>query len=114
MAPARVWIIAALVLAGAMGVAVFVGPAGLPPKGVLLSMIDHLPFVRVHSGLSPVESAILLQIRMPRIVLGAIVGWMLAAMNSRSGRYSSFWPRFCAASASHASSRIHDRMGFAG
>jgi iron complex transport system permease protein len=35
--------------------------------------------VHVHSGLSPTEHAILWQIRMPRVVLGGLVGWMLAA-----------------------------------
>src|SRR4051812_14889983 len=75
----RLWIVAGVVLVAAVSAAVLTGPAGLPWKGVVLSAADHVPFVHVHSGLSATESAVLWQIRVPRIVLGGIVGWMLAA-----------------------------------
>src|SRR5205085_9681445 len=42
------------------------------------SAASHLPFVHVHSRLSASDSAILWQLRAPRVVLGALVGGMLA------------------------------------
>ncbi|UGQ60087.1 iron ABC transporter permease [Rhodococcus pyridinivorans] len=55
-----------------------VGPAGLTPGGVLLDIADRLPLVDVDSGLSTRQQAILWNIRMPRVVLGVLVGAMLA------------------------------------
>jgi len=69
---------AVLALVVAVFVSILVGPAGLTPRGVLLDMADQLPYVRVESGLTPRQQAILWKIRMPRIVLGALVGAMLA------------------------------------
>ncbi|AWH96845.1 FecCD family ABC transporter permease [Dietzia psychralcaliphila] len=55
-----------------------VGPAGLTPGGVLLELVGRLPFVHVESGFSPRQQVILWEIRIPRVVLGGIVGAMLA------------------------------------
>lgn len=73
----------ALLLAGVAGVAVFVaavllGPARLDPSGVMLELLDRLPFVDVDSGLSAREVAIVWELRVPRAVLGALVGATLA------------------------------------
>jgi iron complex transport system permease protein len=40
--------------------------------------LDHLPWINVHSGASKLESTVLWQIRMPRVVLAGIVGAMLS------------------------------------
>lgn len=69
---------ALLVLIAALLVGILVGPAGLTVRGVLLELLDALPFVDVDSGLSTRQQAILWNIRMPRVVLGALVGAMLA------------------------------------
>ncbi|MDO1485985.1 iron ABC transporter permease [Rhodococcus rhodochrous] len=69
---------AVLALFAAMLVGILVGPAGLTPGGVLLDIADRLPFVDVDSGLSTRQQAILWNIRMPRVVLGVLVGAMLA------------------------------------
>lgn len=69
---------AALVLVAALIVGVLVGPAGLTVRGVLLELLDAVPFVDVDSGLTTRQQAILWNIRMPRVVLGALVGAMLA------------------------------------
>ncbi|WP_226950085.1 FecCD family ABC transporter permease [Rhodococcus rhodochrous] len=61
-----------------MLVGILVGPAGLTPGGVLLDIADRLPLVDVDSGLSTRQQAILWNIRMPRVVLGVLVGAMLA------------------------------------
>ena len=55
-----------------------VGPADLTPRGVLLELVGRLPFVHVDSGFSPRQQVILWEIRIPRVVLGGIVGAMLA------------------------------------
>ena len=76
---ARYWIAATAALFVAVGAGLLIGPAGLPVHSVLLELVSKLPFVHVHSGLSRTEQAILWQIRMPRVVLGGLVGLMLAA-----------------------------------
>ncbi|MGW4479578.1 iron ABC transporter permease [Rhodococcus triatomae] len=68
----------ALVLLAAMLVGILVGPAGLTPSGVILDVLDRLPFVAVDSGLTARQQAILWDIRMPRVVLGVLVGATLA------------------------------------
>jgi len=55
-----------------------VGAAGLDPLSVVKAMLDALPGLATDSGLTEVETNILLEIRLPRVVLGAIVGAVLA------------------------------------
>ena len=69
---------AAAFLAGSLLVAILVGPIGLGVGAVLGSIGEHLHVPGVSSSLSPTEDSILWQIRMPRVVLGALVGGMLA------------------------------------
>lgn len=54
------------------------GPAGIHVSGVLGALADALPLVDVNHGLTDVELTILFQIRFPRVVLGALVGSVLA------------------------------------
>ena len=65
-------------LAGAALLAVLVGPVRLAPGAVLVELAGRLPLVHTSSGLSPQEAAILWQLRLPRVVLGGLVGAMLA------------------------------------
>ena len=69
---------ATLVLVAALLVGVLVGPAGLTARGVLLELLGRLPLVEVDSGFTLRQQVILWEIRIPRVVLGAIVGAMLA------------------------------------
>ncbi|MGX1769714.1 FecCD family ABC transporter permease [Dietzia sp. NPDC055343] len=69
---------ATLVLLAALLAGTLVGPAGLTAGGVLLELIDRVPLVSVDSGLTLRQQVILWEIRIPRVVLGAIVGAMLA------------------------------------
>ncbi len=55
-----------------------VGPVSVNPLGVGAQLLDLLPGVRIHTGLSGAEAAIVLQLRLPRVVLGLLVGGMLA------------------------------------
>jgi iron complex transport system permease protein len=57
---------------------VTIGPVRLATLGVIRELVDRLPFVDVTSGLSTQDSAILWAIRVPRVVLGGLVGAMLA------------------------------------
>jgi iron complex transport system permease protein len=45
---------------------------------VAKELLDRLPFVTIHSGLTDLQQTILWQVRMPRVVLGALVGAMLS------------------------------------
>lgn len=67
------------VLAAAVMIGVSVGPARLPPGAVAKELLDRLPFVTIHSGLTDLQQTILWQVRMPRVVLGALVGALLAS-----------------------------------
>src|SRR5690606_19998219 len=67
---------AALVASLALGVTA--GAAGIPPRGIALALLDLLPFVTVDSGLAPVEQGLLFELRVPRVLLVAMVGGLLA------------------------------------
>jgi iron complex transport system permease protein len=69
---------AVAVLVGAALLAVLVGPVRLDPGAVLVELAGRLPGVDTSSGLSEQEAAILWQLRLPRVVLGGLVGAMLA------------------------------------
>ncbi|WP_433337160.1 FecCD family ABC transporter permease [Spirillospora sp. CA-294931] len=70
---------AALALLAATLVAgLLVGAADLPVSGVLKELLDRVPFVHVESGLSPLERNVLFELRMPRVLMAAMVGGLLA------------------------------------
>ena len=66
----------ALLAAAILGLTL--GPAGIRASGVLGALVDALPIADVDHGLNDVELTILFQIRFPRVVLGALVGAVLA------------------------------------
>jgi iron complex transport system permease protein len=72
------------VLLGAAAVLVAVvaglslGPVSLPPGGVAAELLNLVPGVHLDSGLTEREAAIVTQLRLPRVVLGLLVGAMLA------------------------------------
>lgn len=55
-----------------------VGAAGLDVSAVAKALLDAVPGVALDSGLSELETSILFDIRLPRVVLGAMVGAVLA------------------------------------
>lgn len=69
---------AAAFLAAAVLVSALVGAADLNPLHTVAALLDEIPFVRLPTGLTPVDQAVLYQIRLPRIVLSALVGGLLA------------------------------------
>ncbi len=70
--------IAAAFCVAAMLVACFVGAADLNPLATAAALADKIPFVRVPDSLDPIDRAVLFQIRLPRVLLGAIVGGLLS------------------------------------
>ncbi len=70
--------VAAAFLVAAALVAVFVGAADLNPLATAAALLDKIPFVALPSSLSPLDRAVLFQTRLPRVVLGALVGGLLA------------------------------------
>ncbi|HSZ40557.1 MAG TPA: iron ABC transporter permease [Trebonia sp.] len=69
---ATVFLIVAVVVSS------LIGAADLNPLDTITALLDKIPFVDIHTGLAPIDRAVLYQIRLPRIVAGAIVGGLLA------------------------------------
>lgn len=73
------WIVAGgVTLAACMVVGLLVGPVRLPPGAVVAWLVDRLPLVHVGSGLDAREATIVGQLRLPRVILGGLVGAMLS------------------------------------
>lgn len=82
--PRRRWrprgvVVAAVLLGLTMLAGVGVGALSFPPVAVVRTLFDQVPGVRVGGGLTGVDARILLDIRLPRVVLAAVVGGLLAA-----------------------------------
>lgn len=69
---------AAVFLVAAALVSALVGAADLNPLATAAAIADKIPFVHLPSSLTPLDRAVLFQIRLPRVVLGALVGGLLA------------------------------------
>ncbi|HET7566654.1 MAG TPA: iron ABC transporter permease [Gaiellaceae bacterium] len=65
-------------LVGSLLVGLAVGPLGIGSGAILRSALSAVPLLHVHSGISPVDHAVLWEIRAPRVVLAALVGGMLS------------------------------------
>ena len=73
------WLVSGLAfLVGAVVVGASIGPAGPEWWRVPLALVDHLPLISLDSGVSEAEWNIVWQIRMPRVVLGGLVGAALS------------------------------------
>jgi iron complex transport system permease protein len=73
------WIAAgvgAVVLATVLGLAL--GPVSVNPGQAFLELLDQLPLISVDSGLSARDATIVTDLRLPRVVLGLLVGAMLS------------------------------------
>jgi iron complex transport system permease protein len=74
----RWYVTGAVFLLGAILLAASIGPAGPAAWRVPLALLDHLPLVSIDSGVTEAEWRIVWRIRMPRVILGALVGAMLS------------------------------------
>ena len=78
-----VWAVGAFAfLVAAVLVAIGIGPIGIGVGAIVESAFSHVPLVHVRSHLDAVDSAIVWQLRAPRVVLAALVGGMLAVSGS--------------------------------
>jgi iron complex transport system permease protein len=76
---ARLWLAAAgIFLVASLLTGALVGPVHIGLFDAVESVVARLPFVHLRSPLSPTQEAIFWDIRLPRVVLGALVGSMLA------------------------------------
>lgn len=73
----RAVVVAAVLLLVALAAGVSIGPAAISPGQIVAALAAHLPW---HPSVSvpSIDSAIIWQIRLPRVLLGALVGSMLA------------------------------------
>ena len=73
------WLLAgvgAVLISAAVSVAS--GPVSIPLGQVVRELLDHLPLLEVDSSLSAADRAIIWDLRAPRVVLGLLVGALLA------------------------------------
>ncbi len=69
---------AGAVLLASIVVGASIGPAGPASWRVPLELIDHLPLISIDSGVTTADWNIVWRIRMPRVILAALVGAMLS------------------------------------
>ncbi len=69
---------AGLVLLVSIVIGASIGPAGPASWRVPLALLDHLPLISIDSGVTTAEWNIVWRIRMPRVILAALVGGMLS------------------------------------
>ncbi|WP_431877487.1 FecCD family ABC transporter permease [Micromonospora marina] len=73
------WLLAGVVaVLVALVAGVSLGPVSLPPGSVAAELLNLLPGVHLDSGLTEREVAIITELRLPRVVLGLLVGALLA------------------------------------
>jgi iron complex transport system permease protein len=70
--------ISLLALAGALILGVVVGPVHVGLGEIVGTLLHHVPLIARPTGTSPLDQAIIWQVRLPRVVLAALVGAMLA------------------------------------
>jgi len=75
---ARWYVIGAAVLLVSIVVGASIGPAGPESWRVPVALLDHLPLIAIDSGVTQAEWNIVWRIRMPRVILAALVGGMLS------------------------------------
>jgi iron complex transport system permease protein len=74
----RALVVGAVFLIAAALLGALVGAADLNPWGVVATLLDRIPFVHLSTGMSTLDQNILLEIRLPRVVLALLVGGLLA------------------------------------
>lgn len=80
----RTWVGCVVLAVGAVAAGVAIGPVSLPLGGIAVELADRLPLVDVDSPLGSRQSAILWQLRLPRVVLAFLVG---ATLSLAGGAY---------------------------
>ncbi len=74
-----VWLLGSLAAMAIVSViALGIGPVDIAPLRVAGAVLSELPWVNIDHGLDPVQHTIVTTVRLPRVVLGLLVGAMLA------------------------------------
>src|SRR5579864_5546605 len=81
-----------LLVIGAGLLGLFIGPVHLGPVDVFKKLISVLPFVRDTSHLTATQEAILLQLRLPRVVLAGLVGATMSIVFTHAAAASNLIP----------------------
>jgi iron complex transport system permease protein len=74
----RWYVGAGAVLLASIVIGASIGPAGPASWRVPLALIDHLPLISIDAGVTTADWNIVWRIRMPRVILAALVGAMLS------------------------------------
>jgi iron complex transport system permease protein len=75
--PGRPILLASAVLLAAVVIGIAVGPAGLSPQQIVDALASRLPW-HPHVSVTALDADIVWEIRLPRVMLGVLVGSMLA------------------------------------
>ena len=78
----RAVVVAVLVMLACALAGLAIGPTPIPVAGIVESVLAHVPLLGVHSHLTTTQTSILWEIRAPEVVLGLLVGGMLALSGS--------------------------------
>jgi len=76
------WAACAVAVCATILVGICVGAVGISPLQTALELLHHIPGSNIHSSLGPIDSAIIWDLRFPRVVLALVVGSMLASAGS--------------------------------
>jgi len=77
--PRLIWLVAAVLFVfGCAALALVLGPTTIPARGTLIETVDRLTPLNPDSGLSPTQKSIVWNLRLPRVILGLLVGAGLA------------------------------------
>ena len=69
---------ASLILLSSILISLLFGPVSIRADRIFLEILNRLPGISIDSGLSTIQAAIVWDVRLPRIILGLIVGGLLA------------------------------------
>ena len=69
---------ASLILLSSILVSLLFGPVSIRADRIFLEILNRFPGISIDSGLSTIQAAIVWDVRLPRIILGLIVGGLLA------------------------------------
>jgi iron complex transport system permease protein len=72
-------LVATLILLVTLFLGVGVGPVGISVRDIVETLLAHVPLLGYHAHVSALNQSIIWELRLPRVVLAALVGGMLAS-----------------------------------
>jgi iron complex transport system permease protein len=77
--PKVTWLISAVAVVATVLIGLGVGAVSIAPLDALREVLSQLTMGRIESNLSPAESTIIWELRLPRVLLALVVGAMLSS-----------------------------------